>query len=71
MTVSGDDDPTGLKQVGRIVANTLEVMGKAIEPGMTTRELDQIGRDIHGSRRGAFGAGDGLRLSRRDLHQHQ
>ena len=44
MTVSGDDDLTGLKQIGRIVADTLEAMGKAIEPGMTTRELDQVGR---------------------------
>ena len=46
MTVSSDDDLTGLKEIGRIVANTLEVMGKAIEPGMTTLELDQVGRDF-------------------------
>lgn len=44
MTLSSDDDLTGLKRIGRIVANTLEVMGRAIEPGMTTRELDQVGR---------------------------
>ncbi|MGA0597746.1 type I methionyl aminopeptidase [Enterovirga sp. CN4-39] len=44
MTVSSDDDLDALKQIGRIVANTLEAMGKAIEPGMTTRELDQVGR---------------------------
>jgi methionyl aminopeptidase len=44
MTVSSDDDLTGLKEIGRIVANTLEVMSKAIEPGMTTLELDQVGR---------------------------
>jgi methionyl aminopeptidase len=46
MTVSGDEDLTGLKQIGRIVANTLEVMGKAIEPGMTTLELDQVRREF-------------------------
>ncbi|MET0430415.1 MAG: M24 family metallopeptidase, partial [Microvirga sp.] len=45
MTVSSDDDLMGLKQIGRIVADTLEVMGKAIEPGITERELDRIGRD--------------------------
>lgn len=45
MTVSSDDDLVGLKKIGRIVADTLEVMGRAIEPGMTERELDQIGRD--------------------------
>ncbi len=44
MTVSGDDDLTGLKQIGRIVADTLEAMRKSIEPGMTTRELDRVGR---------------------------
>lgn len=46
MTVSSDDELEGLKEIGRIVANTLETMGKAIEPGMTTRELDEIGRVV-------------------------
>jgi methionyl aminopeptidase len=44
MTVSSEDELTGLKEIGRIVANALEAMGKAIEPGMTTLELDEIGR---------------------------
>ena len=44
MTISNDDELAGLQRIGRIVANTLEAMGKAIEPGMTTRELDRIGR---------------------------
>ncbi|GJD54643.1 type I methionyl aminopeptidase [Methylobacterium dankookense] len=44
MTVSNDDELQGLKRIGRIVADTLEAMGKAIEPGMTTLELDQVGR---------------------------
>jgi methionyl aminopeptidase len=44
MTVSNDDELAGLKQIGRIVADTLAVMGRAIEPGMTTRELDNVGR---------------------------
>lgn len=46
MTVSGDEDLAGMKEIGRVVANTLEAMGKAIEPGMTTRELDEIGRRL-------------------------
>jgi methionyl aminopeptidase len=45
MTVSSDDELTALRRIGRIVADTLEAMGKAIEPGMTTRELDRVGRD--------------------------
>lgn len=44
MTVSNDDELAGLKRIGRIVAETLEVMGRAIEPGMTTRDLDGVGR---------------------------
>lgn len=44
MTISNDDELTRLKEIGRIVANTLEAMGAAIEPGMTTAELDHIGR---------------------------
>jgi methionyl aminopeptidase len=46
MTISNDNDLTRLKEIGRIVANTLEAMGKALEPGMTTSELDQIGRKL-------------------------
>jgi methionyl aminopeptidase len=44
MTISNDDDFVRLKEIGRIVANTLEAMSKALEPGMTTAELDQFGR---------------------------
>lgn len=44
MTVSSEDDLAGLKRIGRIVAEALEIMGRAIEPGITERELDQIGR---------------------------
>ena len=46
MTISSDEELTRLKEIGRIVANTLEAMGAAIEPGMTTAELDQIGRKL-------------------------
>jgi len=44
MTISNDDDLKELREISRIVANTLAAMGKALEPGMTTAELDQIGR---------------------------
>ena len=46
MTVSSEDELAALKRIGRIVADALEAMGKAIEPGMTTRELDEIGRNF-------------------------
>jgi len=46
LTISDDDSLARLKEIGRICANTLEAMGKAIEPGMTTDELDEIGRAL-------------------------
>ncbi|MBM6580551.1 type I methionyl aminopeptidase [Microvirga sp. BT689] len=44
MTVSGDEDLVRLQEIGRIVANALEAMSAALEPGMTTSELDAVGR---------------------------
>ena len=44
MTVTKPSELEGLKAIGAIVAATLQRMGHMIEPGMTTRELDEIGR---------------------------
>ena len=46
MTITQEHELDGLKSIGRIVANTLQVMARAMEPGMTTRELDAIGRAV-------------------------
>jgi len=46
MTISSDDELEGLWTIGRIVAQVLEAMGAALEPGMTTAELDAIGRRL-------------------------
>ncbi len=46
MTITNEDELDGLKDIGRIVANTMHAMAKAMEPGMTTRELDGIGRAL-------------------------
>jgi len=46
MTLSSDDELDRLKEIGRIVASTLAAMGAAIEPGMTTGELDALGRAL-------------------------
>ena len=48
MTISNDDDLVKLEEIGRIVANTLKAMGAALEPGMTTADLDAIGRALLG-----------------------
>ena len=46
MTITHEDELNGLKEIGRIVANTMHTMAKSMEPGMTTRELDEIGRAL-------------------------
>jgi methionyl aminopeptidase len=46
MTISNEDELTRLKEVGAIVARVLAAVGRALEPGMTTRELDAIGRRL-------------------------
>ena len=46
MTISSEDDLNKLQDIGRIVANTLEAMAATLEPGMTTAELDMIGRQF-------------------------
>ena len=43
MTIETQDDVVALKRIGSIVSKTLKQMLDAAEPGMTTRELDQIG----------------------------
>ena len=44
MTLGNDEDLNGLKAIGRICANVLQHMSTAVRPGMTTAELDLIGR---------------------------
>ena len=61
MTISNDDDLKSLQDIGRIVAQTLAAMGRAIEPGMTTAELDRIGRALlerEGARSARLGGGN-------------
>ncbi len=52
MSIESENDLVALKKIGRIVANCLQAMGRALEPGMRTRELDDIGRaylELHGA----------------------
>ncbi len=46
MTIENEEQLDKLRTVGSLVARTLAAMGKALEPGMTTRELDDIGRAL-------------------------
>ena len=57
MIISNDDELTKLKEIGRICANALQAMAAALEPGITTLELDAIGRKVLEDCRRAFRAG--------------
>jgi methionyl aminopeptidase len=46
MIVKNKDDIEGLKKIGNIVAVTVREMFNALEVGMTTRQLDVIGKGI-------------------------
>ncbi len=46
MTITNEDELTALQEIGQIVANALETMRHALEPGITTEELDRIGARV-------------------------
>ncbi|HET6954874.1 MAG TPA: type I methionyl aminopeptidase [Acidimicrobiales bacterium] len=53
MTIDGDDDLTGLRRAGRAVAEARDAMLAAVAPGVTTADLDAVGRSVlraHGAR---------------------
>lgn len=53
MTVENDTDLQGLKRIGKVVGDALRAMEAEVRPGVTTRELDQIGWEVlkqHGAR---------------------
>lgn len=46
MTVTSEEDLARLQAIGRICAVARDAMAAALEPGITTHELDAIGREI-------------------------
>lgn len=53
MSIENEKDLISLQKIGRIVANCLQFMGSKLEPGITTREIDEIGKvylDFYGAR---------------------
>jgi methionyl aminopeptidase len=53
MSINDERDVEGLKRVGAVVAEARDVMGAHVAPGVTTAELDAIGKEIldrHGAR---------------------
>lgn len=53
MSINSEKDLEGLRKIGRIVAQCLQLMHSKAEPGMTTLELDELGGrflELHGAR---------------------
>lgn len=53
MSINGRHDIEGLQRIGAIVAEARDAMGARVEPGVTTAELDAIGKEVldrHGAR---------------------
>src|SRR4051812_45661591 len=46
MTIESQADIDGLRRIGRIVATTLRTLLDSLEPGMTTAEIDWLGRSL-------------------------
>ncbi|TWF54655.1 type I methionyl aminopeptidase [Neorhizobium alkalisoli] len=46
MVISTEEELAKLKEIGRLCARAVDAMAKALEPGITTRELDLIGRKL-------------------------
>ena len=61
MTAETEEDVAALKRIGKIVSAVLQAMLDAAEPGMTTRELDALGKTLlerHGARSARGHGGD-------------
>lgn len=53
MTVEHEEDVTRLQRIGAIVAEARDTMARAVAPGISTLDLDQIGQEVltrHGAR---------------------
>ena len=53
MSIEGPDDLEGLRRIGAIVARARDAVLKEVRAGVTTAELDEVGRDVlqaHGAR---------------------
>jgi methionyl aminopeptidase len=47
MTIESERDLAGLRRAGRVVALAIEDMKVALEPGITTTELDAVGAEVY------------------------
>jgi methionyl aminopeptidase len=53
VSINGPDELEGMRAAGRIVRHMLAAMTRAVRPGVTTAELDQVGAEVmkqHGAK---------------------
>jgi methionyl aminopeptidase len=50
MSIESEHDLAGLRAAGRVVADALAAMKAAVRPGVTTRQLDEVGRSVFAAR---------------------
>ncbi len=53
MSIENENDLVALRKIGKIVAQCLQYMGSKLEPGITTQDLDDLGKvflEKHGAR---------------------
>ena len=46
MSIDGEKDVVALKRVGQVVAKARDAMASKVAPGVTTEELDAVGREV-------------------------
>jgi len=66
MSIRNQGQLDKLRAIGKIVRLALDRAAAAVRPGVTTRELDEVGASVL-----AAHSAEGVRVSRGALHQHQ
>lgn len=53
MSINGPEELQGMRAAGRVVRQMIEAMARAVQPGVTTAQLDKVGSDVmqqHGAK---------------------
>ena len=46
MSIQSEEELRGLQRVGQVLVQAMQAMQAAVKPGITTAELDEIGRKV-------------------------
>ncbi|HXZ42146.1 MAG TPA: type I methionyl aminopeptidase [Terriglobales bacterium] len=48
MSINGPEELQGMRAAGRVVRQMIEAMARAVQPGVTTAQLDKVGAEVMG-----------------------